>query len=141
MVFWKFIIEIRETYKKKVEKDFVGNWCFFERLRDKDESIDPSKFSEESEEYFELLIKWKETKEQFYLTKKFKCFGLKKILGNVKPLRWWFFLGDFFIFLEPSFDVVDILILGKKEFNRKWVNFAMRVGVKVIPLNLKFTRR
>lgn len=33
---------------------------FFERLRDKDEFINPSKFSEESKEYFELLIKWKE---------------------------------------------------------------------------------
>ena len=47
---------------------------FFERLRDKDESINPSKFSEESEKYFELLIKWKETKEQFYATKKCKRF-------------------------------------------------------------------
>ena len=60
-----------------------------ERIRDKDDSVNPLKFDENSEKYFQELLKWKEEKEEFYLpVRSFKPKRCKKIYWTAKPLRW-----------------------------------------------------
>lgn len=60
-----------------------------ERIRDKDDSVNPLKFDENSEKYFQELLKWKEEKEEFYLPiRNFKPKRHKKVYWTVKPLRW-----------------------------------------------------
>ena len=58
-------------------------------MRDKDESISSLIFLEGSKKYFQELVIWKETKEEFYLPKQnFKPIKHKKVLETPKPVRW-----------------------------------------------------
>ena len=52
-------------------------------MKDKDDSVNPLKYLDESEMYFQSLVIWKETKEELYLpTKNFKPTRHKKVLGT-----------------------------------------------------------
>ena len=60
-----------------------------ERIRDKDDSVNPLRFDENSEKYFQELLKWTEEKEEFYLSiRNFKPKRHKKVYWTAKPLRW-----------------------------------------------------
>ena len=52
-------------------------------MQDKDESISLLTFLEDSQKYFQKLVIWKETKQEFYLPKRnFKPIRHKKVLGT-----------------------------------------------------------
>ena len=56
---------------------------FFEKMKDEDDPVNPLKYLDESEMYFQSLVIWKETKEELYLpTKNFKPTRHKKVLGT-----------------------------------------------------------
>ena len=84
----------------KLERQIRRKWVsclpdievFFERMRDKDDSISPLTFLEYREKYFQELVIWRKTKEEFYLPKRnFKPIRHKKVLETLKPKD-----GDFF---------------------------------------------
>ena len=87
-----------------------------ERIRDKDDFVNPLKFDENSEKYFQELLKCKEEKEEFYLPiTNFKPKRHKKVYWTAKPLRWWICFLEVYNFFKTIFDTVDIILdLNKK---------------------------
>ena len=77
----------KRQIRKKWDKFLTNIEIFFERMRDKNESVNPLRFLEESELYFQSLVIWKETKQELYLpTRNFKPIRHKKVHGTVKPI-------------------------------------------------------
>lgn len=66
-------------------------------MEEKHERFNPLSFGENSEKYFESLMRFKENNEQYHLRKQFKPKRHKKVYETAKPLCWYIFL--FYIFL------------------------------------------
>ena len=80
--------KLERQIRKKWDKSLTNIEIFFERMKDKDESVNPLRFLEESELYFQSLVIWKETKEELYLpTRNFKPIRHRKVYRTVKPIR------------------------------------------------------
>ena len=85
-----------KTYMLKVEKYIRIKWLKYllnrelglERIREKDEDFNPLRFLENSENYFEKLLKWKENNEHYCLRQTLKHTRHKKVYGTAKSLRW-----------------------------------------------------
>ena len=84
--FWwikTLIPKLERQIRKKWDKCLPDIKFFFEKMKDKDDSVNPLKYLDESEMYFQSLVIWKETKEELYLpTKNFKPTRHKKVLGT-----------------------------------------------------------
>ena len=93
--------KLERQIRKKWVKSLPDIVVFFERMKDKDESVNPLKRLEENELYFLKLVIWKETKEEFYLpARSFKLIRHKRVYRTAKPIRWSIFCGEFIIFLD-----------------------------------------
>lgn len=75
--------KLERQIRKKWDECLPDIKIFFEKMKDKDDPVNPLKYLDESEMYFQSLVIWKETKEELYLpTKKFKPTRHKKVLGT-----------------------------------------------------------
>ena len=83
------IPKLERQIRKKCDKSLPNIEIFFERMKDKYESVNPLRlFLEESELYFQSLAIWKEKKEGIYISiRNFKPIRHKKVYGTAKPIR------------------------------------------------------
>ena len=81
----------------KLEREIRRKWnnclpdveILLERIGDKDDSVNPLKLDENSEKYFQELLKWKEEKEEIYLPiRNFKFKRHEIVYWTAKPSRW-----------------------------------------------------
>ena len=80
--------KLERQIRKKRDKSLTNTEIFFERMKDKDESVNSLRFLEESELYFQSLVISKKKKEELYLpTRNFKAIRQKNVYETVKPIR------------------------------------------------------
>ena len=80
--------KLERQIRKKRDKSLTNTEIFFKRMKDKDESVSPLRFLEESELYFQSLVISKKKKEELYLpTRNFKAIRQKNVYETVKPIR------------------------------------------------------
>ena len=80
--------KLERQIRKKRDKSLTNTEIFFERMKDKDESVNPLRFLEESELYFQSLVISKKKKEELYLpTRNFKAIRQNNVYETVKPIR------------------------------------------------------
>ena len=80
--------KLKRQIRRKWDSCLPYLGVFFERINAKDDSVNPLKFGDNNEKYFQELLKWKDEKEELYLPiRNYKLKRHKKLYWTAKPIR------------------------------------------------------